>query len=475
MNGVKRTMGATAVVVACAAFFVVGFSGGSWMSDRLNSVEVENAGRHPDIDAIEKTNPEAEAPYGRWARYTPHTRDSSPFAAQVEELNQLTAIGYLQGSREAQPSAVVTLHRPGSEFDSLTLVVSGHAPCAELIDTSGKVVHSWSKSFEEVWPGREVEDGNMQKYFWRRAHVFPDGSLLAIFEYLGAVKLDMHSNVIWANENSFNHDISVADDGTIYMLEQKPTKRPSVNPELKIMDDHVTRLTPDGTVIDSVSLVDCVLNSPCRDLMDRVLLDSADIFHSNTLKLISEHDSGAWPIAKPGMVLVSLRELHTIALVDLSDKKFVWWSSDIARYQHEPTVTPHGSILLFDNIWCAGRSRVLEIDPDTNEIAWQYIGTPERPFFSLTCSTAQYLPNGNRLVTVSDEGRAFSLDPHDNIIWEYVNPHRAGVENELIATLFQCERLPKDFPTDWLDQSVARNAASSGKPENTNARAQAAS
>ncbi|NUM52850.1 MAG: hypothetical protein HUU46_04320 [Candidatus Hydrogenedentes bacterium] len=459
MKSSRRTMGATLIAGACLAFFAFGFKGGSWVTERLAVTEVEVVARHPNIDAIDAARSPVEPLRGRWAQYRQPAGSASPLAMYVEELGRLASIGYVQGSHVAVNSAVVTRYDPSREYNSPTLVVSGHAPSAELIDTDGNVLHTWSCSFEEVWPRRDVRDGESQKYFWRRVHLYPDGSLLAIFEYLGAVKLDAHSNVIWARTNSFNHDISVAKDGTIYMLEQKPTQRPAVNPDLEIMDDHVTRLTPDGAVIDSVSLVDCVLNSPCHDLLDRVVLESADIFHSNTLKVITEEQSRAWPLARPGMVLVSLRELHTIALVDLLEKKVVWWSTDIARYQHEPTVTPHGTILLFDNIWCGGRSRVIEIDPATNEIVWQYIGTQDKPFFSLTCSTAQFLPNGNRLITVSDEGRAFSLDPDGNIVWEYVNPHRAGENDELIATLFQCQRLPKGFPIDWVDRASNQKTA----------------
>ncbi|MCC6796965.1 MAG: aryl-sulfate sulfotransferase [Candidatus Hydrogenedentes bacterium] len=364
----------------------------------------------------------------------------------------INALGYLDGTQVPQQNSLsVSRPAPEKEYNSLTLVVSGHAPGAQLIDLHGNVIHKWGCTFDDVWPGRDVGVGEPQKHFWRRVHLYPDGSVLAIFEYLGAVKLDVNSRIIWAKENSFNHDIAVTDDGMIYMLEQKPTARPAVNPELKIMDDHVTRLTPDGAIIDSVSLVDCVLSSPCRTLMDRVLLETADIFHSNTLKVITQEQARVWPVAKPGMVLVSFRELHTIALIDQHDKKVVWWSSDVTRYQHEPIVTPRGTIMMFDNIWCPGRSRVVEIDPSNNAIVWQYSGTPQQPFYSLTCSMVQYLPNGNLMVTSSDEGRAFSIDVKGKLIWEYVNPHRAGPNDAFIATLFQCTRLPKDFPTHWAD------------------------
>lgn len=450
MQAVKRwSLSGTMLGAACALFFAVGLKSGAWISEAIFRAETNVVLAHTSPSMI--IRPSATLPMGRWNPVHVTAGGVTPLGRQLEELSLINALGYLDGTQAPQQSpAVVSRLAPGKEFDSKTLVVSGHAPGAQLIDFDGNVIHEWRCNFDDVWPGRDVGGGEPQKHFWRRAHLYPDGSILGIFEYLGAVKLDSHSRVIWAKDNSFNHDISVTDDGTIYMLEQKPTARPAVNPDLKIMDDHVTRLTQDGDIIDSVSLVDCVLNSPCRTLMDRVLLETADIFHSNTLKVITEEQARVWPIATPGMVLVSFRELHTIALIDLHEKKVAWWSSDVTRYQHEPIVTPRGTIMMFDNIWCPGRSRVVEIDPKDNTIVWQYAGTPQQPFYSLTCSMVQYLPNGELMVTSSDEGRAFSIDATGKPVWEFVNPHRAGEDGELIATLFQCQRLPENFPRDWI-------------------------
>ena len=95
-------------------------------------------------------------------------------------------------------------------------------------------------------------------------------------------------------------------------------------------------------------------------------------------------------------------------------------------------------------------SKVIEIDPFTQETVWAYRGTPENGFFTATCGSNQRLPNGNTLITESDAGRAFEVTPDNQIVWEYYNPGRAGEHNELIGTLFEVVRLPPDFPTDWL-------------------------
>ncbi len=63
-------------------------------------------------------------------------------------------------------------------------------------------------------------------------------------------------------------------------------------------------------------------------------------------------------------------------------------------------------------------------------------------FFSELCGTCQRLPNGNTLITESTRGRAFEVTPDKEIVWEFFNPHRAGENDELIATLFELIRIP---------------------------------
>ncbi|MFK7927057.1 MAG: hypothetical protein AB8H79_02630, partial [Myxococcota bacterium] len=86
------------------------------------------------------------------------------------------------------------------------------------------------------------------------------------------------------------------------------------------------------------------------------------------------------------------------------------------------------------------RSRVLEIDPNTQRVVWSYDGD-ETPLISETCGTAQRLGNGNTLAVASDTGRAIEVDPSGDVVWAFVNPARAGDDGELIATLFQVQRL----------------------------------
>jgi hypothetical protein len=43
-------------------------------------------------------------------------------------------------------------------------------------------------------------------------------------------------------------------------------------------------------------------------------------------------------------------------------------------------------------------------------------------------------------------GRALEVTPDRRVVWEFVNPSRAGEKKELVATLYNLERVPRDLP-----------------------------
>jgi len=96
---------------------------------------------------------------------------------------------------------------------------------------------------------------------------------------------------------------------------------------------------------------------------------------------------------------------------------------------HHPTMQPNGNITLFDNGTfrpSGNYSRVIEMDPRTGQIVWQFAakGAPRQPgaFYTSFQGAAQKLPNGNFLVTSTQEGHLFEVTPDKQIVWEFQNP-----------------------------------------------------
>src|SRR5262245_26443223 len=397
---------------------------------------------------------------GRWRKLRPARVDPALRPEQRAEIARLEAIGYVAGSTPAGDRRGVSIHDRARAYAGLNLYTSGHAPEAVLMDMDGRVLHRWRHAFRDVWSDFPKEWVNAGAGFFRRAHLYPNGDLLAIYEGLGLVKLDRDSRLVWASPIQAHHDLEVAPDGDIYVLGREARVVPEVDPEHPVLIDFVVQLAPDGSERRRVSILDALRRSPWARLFDPARTRMGDVFHTNSISVLDGRLADRWPAFRRGSALVSMLVPNALAVVDLERGGVGWALEGSFRSQHDPKLLPDGRILLFDNRgldpW---KSRVIEVDPSSGEIAWSWAGTPERPFFSLSCGAVERLPNGDTLVSESDAGRAFELAPDGTIVWEYYNPHRSGERDELIATLFEMVRLPPDFPTGW-----ATGPGGSGRP-----------
>lgn len=354
----------------------------------------------------------------------------------------LAELPYMQGVETAPEWAGVVRHDPARAHDGVNLVLSGHGPEATVRDMQGQVLHTWRLPFEGVWPGPlGFKEYPVHKTFWRRVHAFPDGSLLAIFEGIGMVKVDADSQIVWKHKGRAHHDISVASDGTIYTLSHHPRR---MGQGLEILDDFVLMLSPEGEELRRVSVYDAFAGSPHAGYL-RNAMAVRDPLHTNTAQLLDGRLSEKIPAFAAGNVLISLRNVDTIAVLDMRTERIVWAMTGMWGRQHQPQVLENGNVLLFDNVGDNRHSRVLELDPATQQVVWSYAGSDQRPFASASAGSCQRLGNGNTLVVESVSGRAFEVTPEGDIVWEFVNPERAGPKRGLIAVLYDVVRLPADY------------------------------
>jgi hypothetical protein len=286
--------------------------------------------------------------------------------------------------------------------------------------------------------------------------VYPNGDLLAVYVAAGdspwgygLVRLDKDSQLVWKYLGQTHHDLDVGDDGRIYALTHEIRHNEYQDfPQLAVprIDDFVVVLSPEGEELHKVSIADALINSPYARLLTRVTwYTKGDYLHTNGIDVLEAADAAALPlapIAEPGQVLLSLREIDTVALLDLEEERIVWAVRGPWLAQHDPDVLPDGSILMFDNLGNfldadgsdaqgkGGRSRVIAFDPATTQILWQYAGTAEEPFESDVRASQERLANGNTLITEETGGRVIEVTPEGEIVWEFVNPVRAEGRGE---------------------------------------------
>lgn len=423
----------------------------------------------------------AKAPRGHWYK----SQDAGAIDERAEAARALESIGYASGMEEGSSRFGVLAHDATRAQPGLNLYVSGHGAEARLVEMDGTLVHRWERSPLTIWPER----ADLGFGYFRKARLLDDGGILAIFEGKGLVCLDRDSNVRWSYDGPAHHDVGVLPDGRVFSLDREARIFASIDPERLLLDDRITIFSPEGEVLQQVSLMGALMRSPFAErtrsyirtkideivalraktreryaeeiARDPALLErfrfTGDVFHTNSVRVVSEEVAAAIDGLEAGWFLLSVREMNALIALEIEGDGAIarWYLDGSWQMQHEAVPLPTGRILVFDNqggrrSGVRGRSRVVEVEPRDGAIAWEYAGAGARGLNSPVGGSCQRLANGNTLVIESTAGRAVEVTAEGAVVWEFVSPHRAGEDEELIAFLPDVVRVERSTVERWL-------------------------
>jgi outer membrane protein assembly factor BamB len=195
-------------------------------------------------------------------------------------------------------------------------------------------------------------------------------------------------------------------------------------------------------LIDEPSLREFVATGEKIGERYRLAGDFVDLFHVNTLAIVPRTFSDTF---QKGFVLFAARNLNLIGVIDPERESLVWsWGTDELDWPHQPTLLDNGNLLVFDNGFHRSYSRIVELEPSSGDIVWEYQGDPPSSFSSKIMGGVQGLPNGNVLVTESLRGHAFEITRSGELVWEFFNPD-VDADKDKRATLYRVQRLPLDY------------------------------
>ncbi len=371
------------------------------------------------------------------------------------EQKQLANLGYLTGYEAATQKGGVTIHSNKARGGA-NLVTSGHTSGATLMDMDGKTLHTWTfePKDEYFFPLRARKQVTGSKYM-RRANLQKNGDLIMLFDFVGIGRIDKNSKRKWFNKSRFHHDMWLDPSGDIYALDEVREDKDVLGREEDFLDNGIVILDSEGEVKRRVSFARCFLRDPTKAQMKKVLakLNNAtknDIFHANSIEIITEDHTAKHPALAKGNALISMRSNSTIIVVDMKKERIALLLQGEWQNQHEASLLPNGNILFFDNRGKGTYSRIFELDPSTGKPAWIYRADPPNSFFSRLQGTVNRLSNGNTLITESAWGRAFEIDGEGEKVWEYISPHRASDDPSLVAVLLDLVRIDPGFPMGWI-------------------------
>jgi len=167
-----------------------------------------------------------------------------------------------------------------------------------------------------------------------------------------------------------------------------------------------------------------------------------DLFHPNDIEVLSSDLDEKFPQFSAGDLMLSFRNLHLVAVIDPVSYKIKWWSNGPWRFQHDPDFTDDGKISVYNNNSDHARSEIIKIDPSTMKVSNELLDGETR-FYSCVLGKHQYLPNGNVLIVVPQEGRVLVLSRNGNKVLEFNNVIQDldGINAHVSDGMW----LPKDF------------------------------
>jgi outer membrane protein assembly factor BamB len=291
--------------------------------------------------------------------------------------------------------------------------------------------------------------------------------------YCGLFKIDWDSNPVFENRRmSFHHDIKVLPDKSMLAVGREYHKYRGKH----VSFDTIVHLTEGGKLISKWSSFENI--EDIRKHHRPSLLDSKkyitketidkykhflrnkfhqdvfkffDYYHANAIEVLPETPLGKKDKRfRAGNWLTAFRNVDLVAILDKETKEIVWsWGPGEVVVPHTPSMLANGHVLIFDNQGNDGYSRVIELDPATNEIVWEYKGDPPESFFSRWRGSAQRFANGNTLISESINGRVFEITRDGKIVWEWLNPV-IDEETRLRKSFYRMRRINKDVVAKLL-------------------------
>ncbi len=412
----------------------------------------------------------------------------------------------------AQPSHFptgTTVYDPEQAYNGYVLF-PGSDGRTHLIDMNGHEVHRWNyESFPPVALTAKQANGSKGHVLVQLARLDnppplanPGNGLLNA----SIAEVDWNGKVVrqWGSQQNpmfQHHDMRRLPNGNTLVLTAAPRKPAGF--DYKIIDNDVKIITPDGNTVWQWRASDHLGQLGFSGDRLQVLKNTKnpDFLHLNTATPLGPnhwYDQGDKRFA-PDNILVNSRNANVTAIIDKDSGNVVWRLGpdypptvingkvprpiDQTVGAHDPHIIPKGlpgagNLLIFDNQGNAGippvksdffsSSRVIEVNPKTKEIVWQYnaimSGHAPWTFYSSFISNAQRLPNGNTLIDEGQDGRIFQVTRDGKIVWEYVSPYYGKLMPDDKYTTNHVYRA-RLLDYDWVPKGTPRSSTLT-KPDN---------
>ena len=338
-------------------------------------------------------------------------------------------------------------------YDGFTAVqgLFPQGPQVKLLDMSGQEIHRWPVDFNAIWPDpdhlpADRIPANRLHYHTQGMRLLPDGSIIVNIGEKGTAKMSKCGRVLWTVDRPTHHSITPALGGGYWVPAHRRIE--DIRDELLLFG--VTRerlrqqsdtanhgyenllllIDENGQVQRELSVLKALVDGGYeRALFDAFQNRPTDPTHVNDVELVTPALAEKIAGVSAGDLLVSIRQMHMLAVLDPKTGEVRWSQLGPWVRQHDPDITRDGDIVVFNN---AHRELSLNRVPGSNITVFRsdtgvceilYPQAEQPGFFTDIMGGHQSLPNGNRLIVESRAGRVFEINEAGETVWDFLMPY----------------------------------------------------
>ncbi|MBU0762823.1 MAG: arylsulfotransferase family protein [Candidatus Altiarchaeota archaeon] len=354
-------------------------------------------------------------------------------AKEETVISRLAYLGYLDYAVDDRYTdrGGVTVYVRDKTWEGLNLFILRGTNKAVLMLNNGTVAYQWNTP---------------ENSSWGHIHLLPGQKIAAMSSKAESIAVfDKNSEKVYETYGPYHHDIYFTGDGFITIRNHMVEKMRHT-----IVDNEFVFFNDIFIEQYNISIFDLLVDSGEFDAEDIFSADTADIrnrgestvvdlmndfLHTNSIDMYQQDST----LFNEGDILSCVRNLDLIFVFDPGTRRIKWmWGQGILDRPHTPRILENGNILVFDNGMHRNYSRVVEVDPVTDEIVWEYLSDPPEAFHTTTMGSAQRLPNGNTLIVESNRGRVFEVTKDKELVWEYITKKNAEGQQR---TIYRMEKV----------------------------------
>lgn len=300
----------------------------------------------------------------------------------------------------------------------------GHSNAALLLSPDLAVTKVW-----KLTPQGQAGDfpTPVGRRLVHEADLTEDGSFIyVVTPSVGLIKRDSCDELSWVTPGDYHHSVMIDETGkTVWVTRDREV---TVIEQVDVSSGKVLRAIPFPDIAKANPETDIFrirtkFGAETFGTQENRITPYTwlhDPFHTNDVDPLPTRLAAAFPQFTAGDLLVSNRELNLIFIMDPDTLKVKWWNFGNFDRQHDPDWLEDGRISVFDNRMRHGDSRIVTIDPRTNELAVAADGR-KMGFFSIARGKSLPLPGGGYQIASAFQGRIFETDADGAVVLDIVN------------------------------------------------------